>query len=172
MQSFQEGLPPPPPVAHSWKKIDRWTEDNYEELYDQLSEGCTQNDVNELEHELDCSLPLEVRESLQIHDGQEQGGLPTGIIFGCMLLDCEEIVQEWKNWRVVNEEYLTAPVHRQPQFPTKAFGGSSSSIAPPQQPRTLFGGKNFRQTRFATPEGRTQSICSLRLDSDGSRLGW
>lgn len=135
MQSFQEGLPPPPPVAHSWKKIDRWTEDNYEELYDQLSEGCTQNDVNELEHELDCSLPLEVRESLQIHDGQERGGLPTGIIFGCMLLDCEEIVQEWKNWRVVNEEYLTAPVHRQPQFPTKAFGGSSSSIAPPQQPQ-------------------------------------
>ena len=31
MQSFQEGLPPPPPVAHSWKKIDRWAEDNYEE---------------------------------------------------------------------------------------------------------------------------------------------
>ncbi|KAI4244639.1 MAG: hypothetical protein L6R40_002843 [Gallowayella cf. fulva] len=121
MQSFQEGLPPPPPVSHSWKRIDRWTEDHYEELHDQLSEGCTQNDVNELEHELDCSLPMEVRESLQIHDGQERGGRPTGIIFGCMLLDCEEIVQEWKNWRVVNEEYLTTPPpHRQPSFP-KAF---------------------------------------------------
>ena len=118
MQSFQEGLPPPPPVSHSWKKIERWTENNYEELYDQLSEGCTQNDVNELEHELDCSLPMEVRESLQIHDGQERGGRPTGIIFGCMLLDCEEVVQEWKNWRMVNEEYLTAPApHRQPSFP-------------------------------------------------------
>ncbi|KAL8771297.1 MAG: hypothetical protein Q9209_003202 [Squamulea sp. 1 TL-2023] len=118
MQSFQEGLPPPPPVSHSWKRIDRWTEDNYEELHDQLSEGCTQNDVNELEHELDCSLPMEVRESLQLHDGQERGGRPTGIIFGCMLLDCEEIVQEWKNWRIVNEEYLTIPApHRQPSFP-------------------------------------------------------
>lgn len=89
MQSFQEGLPPPPPVTHSWKRIDRWVEDNYTELYDQLSEGCTQNDINELEHELDCSLPIEVRESLQCHDGQERGGRPTGIIFGCMLLDCE-----------------------------------------------------------------------------------
>ena len=135
MQSFQDGLPPPPPVAHSWKKIDRWVEDNYEELYDQLSEGCTQNDVNELEHELDCSLPLEVRESLQTHDGQERGGLPTGIIFGCMLLDCEEMVQEWKNWRVVNEEYLTTPVHYQPQFPSRAFGGAPSSAAPPQPPQ-------------------------------------
>ncbi|KAL8635146.1 MAG: hypothetical protein Q9228_007335 [Teloschistes exilis] len=127
MQSFQEGLPPPPPVSHSWKRIDRWTEVNYEELHDQLSEGCTQNDVNELEHELDCSLPMEVRESLQIHDGQERGGRPTGIIFGCMLLDCEEIVQEWKNWRVVNEEFLTSPPpHRHQGFP-KAFNGPQQS---------------------------------------------
>ena len=80
MQSFQEGLPPPPPVSHSWKRIDRWVEDNYPELYDQLSEGCTQNDLNELEHELDCSLPIEVRESLQCHDGQERGGRPCGIV--------------------------------------------------------------------------------------------
>ncbi|EDN06437.1 predicted protein [Histoplasma mississippiense (nom. inval.)] len=77
MQSFHAGAPPPPPVSHSWKKIDQWAESNYEELYDQLCEGCSQNDVNELEHELDCTLPLEVRESLQIHDGQERGGRPT-----------------------------------------------------------------------------------------------
>lgn len=135
MQSFQEGLPPPPPIAHSWKKIESWVENNYPELRDQLCEGATQNDVNELEHELDCSLPIEVRESLQKHDGQERGGQPTGIIFGCMLLDCEEIVQEWKNWRVVNEEYLTSPPP-QTQYPPKAFGSasSSSSAAPaPQQ---------------------------------------
>ena len=129
MESFQDGLPPPPPVAHSWKRIDRWAEDNYEELWDQLAEGCTQNDLNELEHELDCSLPIEVRESLQCHDGQERGGRPTGIIFGCMLLDCEEIVQEWKNWRTVNEEYLTTPSNHYLQAPSRTFGGSSSSSA-------------------------------------------
>ena len=127
MQSFQEGLPPPPPVQHSWKKIDRWAEENYEELFDQLSEGATQNDVNELEHELDISLPMEVRESLQTHDGQERGGRPTGIIFGCMLLDCEEIYQEWRNWKVVNEEYLTHPPSNPSSFTPKASGGASSS---------------------------------------------
>jgi cell wall assembly regulator SMI1 len=31
-----------------------------------------------------------------VHDGQERGGLPTGVIFSAMLLDCEEIVQEWR----------------------------------------------------------------------------
>lgn len=127
MQSFHDGAPPPPPVSHSWKKIDRWLEDNYAELYDNLCEGCTQNDVNELEHELDCSLPLEVRESLQIHDGQERGGLPTGVIFGCMLLDCEEIVHEWRNWRTVNEEFFQSiPAPQQPSS-SKASAGSSSN---------------------------------------------
>lgn len=108
MQSFQDGLPPAPPVASSWRRIDAWADENYPELYDQLCEGCTTNDLNELEHSLDCSLPNDVRESLQQHDGQERGGNPTGIIFGCMLLDCEEIVQERDTWRRVNAEYLSA----------------------------------------------------------------
>ena len=142
MQSFQEGLPPPPPVQHSWKKIDRWAEENYEELFDQLSEGATANDVNELEHELDISLPMEVRESLQTHDGQERGGRPTGIIFGCMLLDCEEIVQEWRNWKLVNEEYLTSPPNHHPAFQPKAFNGapssSSNTFSQQQSPNPLW----------------------------------
>ncbi|CAD6501685.1 BgTH12-01935 [Blumeria graminis f. sp. triticale] len=127
LQAFHEGLPPPPPVEHSWKRIDRWAEDNYPELWDQLCEGCTSNDLNELEHQLDCSLPLEVRESLQVHDGQERGGMPTGIIFSSMLLDCEEIVQEWENWKKVNQEYLNEPINIKPALPLKALGGSSSS---------------------------------------------
>lgn len=107
-------------------------EDNYGELFDNLCEGCTQNDVNELELELDCSLPLDIRDSLQVHDGQERGGRPAGVLFGCMLLDCEEIVEEWSNWRAVNEQYLAnQPTGAQtPTIPTKAFAGPSSSTSP------------------------------------------
>lgn len=137
MQNFEEGLPPPPPVSHSWKRVDRWAEDNYTELYDQLGEGATNNDLNELEHELDCSLPVDVRESVMCHDGQERGGRPTGIIFGCMLLDCEEIVQEWRNWRTVNEEYLQAvptgsvSINMATSSKSMAGPGVGSSTAPP-----------------------------------------
>jgi cell wall assembly regulator SMI1 len=133
MQSFHDGAPPPPPVTHSWRKIDRWCEDNYPELFDQLGEGCTQNDVNELEHELDISLPLEVRESLMVHDGQERGGMPSGIVFGCMLLDCEEIVYEWRNWRTVAEEFFSNSTIVPPQIPSKSLGASSSSASSSQQ---------------------------------------
>ena len=129
MQSFSDGLPPPPPVSHSWKRIDRWLEDNYEELFENIGEPATVNDVNELEHELDCTLPQEVRESIQVHDGQERGGMPTGILFGCMLLDCEEIIQEWQNWRTVNEAYFsTQQSYDIPQAPIKAFAGSSTAV--------------------------------------------
>ncbi|KAF7717840.1 1,3-beta-Glucan synthase [Penicillium ucsense] len=131
MQSFHDGAPPPPPVAHSWRKIERWLEHNYEELLDNLGEGCTQNDINELEHELDCTLPLELRESLMIHDGQERGGLPTGVMFGCMLLDCEEIVQERRNWKIVNDEFLSQN-GPPPAAVSSSVAGSSAAAA--QQP--------------------------------------
>ena len=138
MQSFSDGLPPPPPVAHSWGRIDRWTEDNYEELWENVGLGATINDVNELEHELDCTLPQEVRESLQLHDGQERGGLPTGLVFGCMLLDCEEILQEWQQWRTINEVYFGGGERKYtiPQAPLKAFAGSSTAVPLAQASQT------------------------------------
>jgi len=44
-----------------------------------------------------------------------------------MLLDCEDIVQEWKNWRKVNEEYLNARAKPQPEYPIKGLNHVSSS---------------------------------------------
>lgn len=147
MHSFQDGLPPPPPASHSWDRIDAWAEDNYPELFDQLCEGATSNDLNELEHMLDCTLPQDVRESLMIHDGQERGGMPTGIFFSSMLLDCEEIVHEWENWRKVNQDVLYDTTVPKSPVPPKtstdrnstASGSSngeasSSRSAPPPQP--------------------------------------
>lgn len=135
MQSFADGLPPAPPVQHSWSRIDNWAEEHYFELFDQLGEGCTINDLNDLEHQLDCSLPQDVRDSLMVHDGQERGGIPTGIIFSGMLMDAEEIVQEWETWRRVNEQYLLdAASNRPPPRPSSSSqdnGESSSRQRPP-----------------------------------------
>ncbi len=161
MQSFADGGPPPPPVTHSWKRIDRWAEENYQELFDQLCEGATANDLNELEHQLDCSLPQDVRDSLMIHDGQERPGIPTGIIFSGMLLDCEEMVQEWDQWRKVNQEYLLDTNIAKPAVPSKALGGSSqasSSKSTPSSPNSRR--QSWRQDLVArqdcVPQGSIQ----------------
>ncbi|KAH7033139.1 uncharacterized protein B0I36DRAFT_348236 [Microdochium trichocladiopsis] len=129
MQNFANGAPPPPPIGHSWRRIDSWAEENYPELFDQICEGCTNNDLNELEHQLDCTLPQDVRDSLAIHDGQERGGIPTGVIFGAMLMDCEEIVQEWDQWRRVNQQYLLDNSVAQPAVPSRTFAGPSNGQA-------------------------------------------
>ncbi|KAK1760489.1 glucan synthesis regulatory protein [Echria macrotheca] len=151
MQSFQDGLPPAPSIRSSWQKIDNWAEEHYPELFDQLCEGCTVNDLNELEHMLDCSLPQDIRESLQIHDGQERGGTPTGIIFGSMLLDCEEMVQEWENWRKVNQEFLLETTIVRTPVPPRALGSSeaSSSRAAPSSPGPASRNPNWRQDLLA-----------------------
>ena len=138
MQNFADGSPPPPPPSHSWKKIDKWAEKHYQELFDNLCEGCSQNDINELEHELDMSLPQDVRESLTFHDGQERGGRPTGVIVGCMLLDCEEIVQEWNNWKIVNEEYLSGAKKPTPHYPLKGLNSGASSSSSSHQTQNKF----------------------------------
>lgn len=160
LQPFSEGMPPPPPPGHSWKRIDRWAEENYQELFDQLCEGCTLNDLNELEHQLDCSLPMEVRESLQAHDGQERGGIPTGIIFSSMLLDCEEIVQEWENWKKVNSEYLTEPNSFKPATPLRALGGASSSTAKPtaQSSQNPYWRQDLLARQDSQPAGAIQKV--------------
>ncbi|CAB10812.1 Cell wall biosynthesis/cell cycle regulator smi1 [Schizosaccharomyces pombe] len=98
----------PPPVSESWRRIDRWAEENYYELYCQLCYGATVADVDSLEYELECTLPRDVRESLYIHDGQDRGGQPTGILFGVTLLDIEEIEEESELWRRVAQSYAEA----------------------------------------------------------------
>jgi cell wall assembly regulator SMI1 len=158
MQSFQDGLPPPPPVSHSWKRIDNWADENYPELFDQLCEGATNNDLNELEHQLDCTLPQDVRESLMIHDGQERGGNPTGIIFGSMLMDCEEIVQEWETWRTVNQEFLLETSVAKPSVPSRALGGdgqasSSKGPASPAAPDNRMWRQDLISRQESVPPG-------------------
>jgi len=93
-----------------------------------------------------------------VHDGQERGGTPTGIIFGAMLLDCEEIVQEWENWRKVNQEFLLEPTFPRPAVAPKLATGSSSgqastsaaasSNSAPTSPRNT----NWRQDLLARQE--------------------
>ena len=100
------GIQPPPPVVDSWARIHAWAETHYPELYDQLSFPATAEDVDFLEAELDCTLPMDVRQSLYVHDGQDRGGKPTGILFGVTLLDCEEIVEEWQLWKTVAQAYI------------------------------------------------------------------
>jgi cell wall assembly regulator SMI1 len=144
------GVQPAAPVRESWARIDKWTEGNYPELYDQLCASATTQDVDDLEAELECLLPSDVRESLYVHDGQDRGGKPTGILFGVTLLDCEEIAEEWQLWKRVAQAYNreTSPV----SSPLSSIPTPQSTVSEPPSSRPRMAKRNSRifgpTTRF------------------------
>lgn len=147
------GIQPPPPVVDSWARIDAWAESHYPELFDQLCYPATPQDVDDLEAELDCTLPMDVRQSLYVHDGQDRGGKPTGILFGVTLLDCEEIVEEWQLWKTVAQAYIHE-THQEPiiisPVSTSATDDNTTRTTKHQQNQQRRQSKIFGQTsRFA-----------------------
>lgn len=153
LQDFSAGgTPQCPSVRDSWRRIDRWVEERYPELYDQLAYGATSADVEELEKELSCHFPRDVKESLAVHDGQERGGRPTGIVFGAALLDCEEITQEWDLWRTV------AAAIAEPPPSSSANGGSAKKNGVQGNPPPSGSKQHFLQRQHSRPEGAVQRV--------------
>ena len=158
---------PIPSPELSWGRIDSWIESNYPELYDQLMYGATSNDLNDLEHDLDCVLPPDVRESLSTHDGQERGGKPTGVLFGITLLDMESISEEWNVWRrtALRIEEMN---HRNASKGPKA----STSVAPRSA-----GMMGWIENQSSCPVDTVQPVYAhtgwipLAKDYDGNNIG-
>lgn len=158
LQDYAEGVAPPPAPGLSWQRIDRWVEANYPELHDQLSDPVTAADLNELENDLDCSLPLDVRDSYIIHDGQERGGRPTGLFFGITLLDLEGISEEWSHWkntaiRINNQ--VREHRKRATAGPPPSIGSSRNPQAPtvPLPPRL-----SWLERQESAPDGAVQRV--------------
>ncbi|KAG5367951.1 KNR4/SMI1-like protein [Yarrowia sp. C11] len=168
MQEYVDGQPPAPSVTLSWERIDKWAEEHYPELNDQLCYPATASDLNELEADLDCSLPLDVRDSCLVHDGQEKFGRPSGIIFGITLLDLETIAEEWYSWKKaairINREIARATG----QTPTKQGGifinpnaGSPNTSTPGSPVASVARQKNISSwlaSQDSVPEGAVQLV--------------
>ncbi|GMM35265.1 hypothetical protein DASC09_025900 [Saccharomycopsis crataegensis] len=87
------------PMAELWERLETKLLDEFPDLVDFLNEPATAADLNELENDINVSLPIDVRESWQIHDGQERGGKPSGVIMGITILDVESIAEEYTVWQ-------------------------------------------------------------------------
>jgi cell wall assembly regulator SMI1 len=83
---------------------------NYPELGDTLNYGITQQDLAEVELQLGIELPAAVRESYLLIDGQEPesaAGCSSGLFFGLTLLPLEDVLEEWRFWREVDDDPQT-----------------------------------------------------------------
>ncbi|KAG8867722.1 Cell wall assembly regulator [Serendipita sp. 405] len=99
-----------PPLYQSWSRIQAWLARHYPELGDTLNYGALPADLQEIQQLFGFALPPTVRESYLRIDGQEaesSAGCTEGLFFGLQLLSLEEMLEEWKFWREVDDDPTT-----------------------------------------------------------------
>ncbi|KAL1944630.1 hypothetical protein VTO73DRAFT_3060 [Trametes versicolor] len=101
---------PYPPLSNTWARLRLWLEREYQELGDTLNYGILPQDLAQLEMAFGFSLPAPVRESYLCVDGQEPesaAGCSEGLFFGLTLLPLEDVLEEWRFWREVDDDPAT-----------------------------------------------------------------
>jgi cell wall assembly regulator SMI1 len=119
---------------------------------------------------MDCTLPMEVRQSLYVHDGQDRGGKPTGILFGVTLLDCEEIVEEWQFWKTVAQAYTHETSNLLSSPPPSAQSTRQNSLAPPSETATSSTEPPEPSTSATTEDPSTTTTISAKAKRRQSKI--
>lgn len=99
-----------PPLDKTWQRIRTWLSNEYPELGDTLNYGILPEALGEIELNLGVQLPRAVRESYLQVDGQEaesSAGCSEGLFFGLTFLPLEDVLDEWRFWREVDEDPTT-----------------------------------------------------------------
>jgi cell wall assembly regulator SMI1 len=102
--------PPYPPLANTWNRLKLWLAREYPELGDTLNYGILPQDLAHIEMQFGFALPQAVRESYLVADGQEaesSAGCSEGLFFGLSLLPLEDVLEEWRFWREVDDDPAT-----------------------------------------------------------------
>ncbi|KAF8626227.1 hypothetical protein AX15_004914 [Amanita polypyramis BW_CC] len=99
-----------PSLQSTWDRLRTWLDREYPELGDTLNYGIPPEDLAQIELQLGSPLPPAVRESYFCVDGQEAesaAGCSEGLFFGLTLLPLEDVLEEWRFWREVDEDPQT-----------------------------------------------------------------
>ena len=94
-------------MSHTWDRLRAWLSNEYPELGDTLNFGILPQDLAQIEMSFGFALPSPVRESYLSVDGQEpesSAGCSEGLFFGLTLLPLEDVLEEWRFWREVDED--------------------------------------------------------------------
>lgn len=95
---------------HTWNRLRAWLIREYPELGDTLNYGILPQDLAQIEMQFGFALPTVVRDSYLCVDGQEAesaAGCAHGLFFGLTLLPLEDVYEEWRFWREVDEDPMT-----------------------------------------------------------------
>lgn len=85
-----------------WETLENWLSQHLPEVLNDLTPGCSSEELNELERRLDCSLPEDFKAFYKRHNGQ--AGEATGIFCGLPFLSINSLFDQWFAWRKLAED--------------------------------------------------------------------
>ncbi|KAL6943332.1 hypothetical protein ACO0OE_003213 [Hanseniaspora uvarum] len=97
-------------VIAAWEYIKNWCMENSNDLYASLNDPCSFQDLNDVEKDLNVSLPKPFKVSSRIHDGQELDGLSgvQGLFYGLTLMTLDEIVSMRDHWAKIYQNVYSS----------------------------------------------------------------
>ena len=91
-------------MQKQWQWFENWLAKNAPEVVADLNDGCSPEQLIEVEKELSLQLPQSFKDFYLIHNGQKDEGY-FGLFYGVSLLPLEKIVEEWRSWsEIIDEE--------------------------------------------------------------------
>lgn len=99
-----------PSLEQTWARLRAWLSNEYPELGDTLNFGILPQDLAQIEMSFGFALPQPIRDSYLCVDGQEpesNAGCSEGLFFGLNLLPLEDVLEEWRFWREVDDDPST-----------------------------------------------------------------
>ncbi|CAI8491244.1 unnamed protein product [Hanseniaspora opuntiae] len=105
-------------VIASWEYIKNWCMENCNDMYASFNDPCSYQDLNDVEKDMNVTLPKPFKVSSRIHDGQELDGLSgvQGLFFGLTLMTLDEIVSMREHWAKIHRNLYSSP-QRQKKLP-------------------------------------------------------
>ncbi|MBD1909243.1 MULTISPECIES: SMI1/KNR4 family protein [unclassified Leptolyngbya] len=86
-----------------WFTLEHWLSQHFPEVLADLNPGCSDEELDELERWLNCSLPEDFRAFYKRHNGQI--GEAPGLFLGLPFLSTDALYGEWCTWQGLAEDF-------------------------------------------------------------------
>lgn len=91
-------------MQKQWQWFENWLVENAPKVIDDLNNGCSLEQLIEVENEIGLELPQSFKDFYLIHNGQKDEDY-FGLFYGVSLLPLEKIVEEMCVWSGIIDEY-------------------------------------------------------------------
>ena len=152
----------PSDIAETWERIDRWLHEHDPDLRRRLKRGATGRSLAATEKRLGLSLPSDVRELWQAHNGSDE----YAILGRWSLLSASQAAREWKtNVQVATD--LGDPDFWPRNWIPVMGDGAGNFLAVDATTGTLWDADNDPYCRSAHADGLSPWLAARALDLRG-----